>query len=240
MSEVVNDHVWRPDGTVVLRSGFDPASDRVVGGYRRFYLGVDLGQTDPSAFVVVQDERLPHWRRHRQELGLRQRTVVWCDFLKDTSYSAIADYIVAIMAKPPLRGRTKFAFDSTGSGKPFGSMLKERQIPFTAVTITAGNAITKRGNEHHVAKNELLGRFANGLETQDLRIAHDLPLRERLEREIAAFETKTTNAGNVVLDASRSSETGHADLAVAAAIAFYLSNNVAGLTGEAPVAGYWG
>lgn len=240
MSEAVNEHVWRLDGTVVLRSGFDPASDRVVGGYRRFYLGVDLGQTDPSAFVALQDERLPFWRGHRQELGPRQRTIVWADFLKDTSYSAIADYVVTVMAKPPLHGRTKFAFDSTGLGKPFGSMCKERQIAHTAVTITAGSAITKRGNEHHVAKNELLGRFANGLETQDLRIAHDLPLRDRLEREIAAFETKTTNAGNIVLDATRSSETGHADLAVAAAIAFYLSDNAPRAFSEAQIAGYWG
>ena len=72
MSEAVNEHVWRPDGTVVLRCGFDPASLRIVGGYRRFYLGVDLGQTDPSAFVVIQDERLPHWRGYRQELGPRR------------------------------------------------------------------------------------------------------------------------------------------------------------------------
>ena len=144
------------------------------------------------------------------------------------------------MAKPTLKGRTKFAFHATGLGKPFGAMCSERQIPFAAMTITAGSVITRRGGEHHVGKNKLLGRFANELETQDLRIAHDLPLCERLEREITSFETKTMNAGNIVLDASRSSETGHADLAVAAAIAFYLSNNVAGFTGQSAIAGYWG
>lgn len=117
--------------------------------------------------------------------------------------------------------------------------LAEKQIEHAAVTITAGSAITKKGNEHHVAKNELLGRFANGLETQDLRIAHDLPLRERLEQEIGTFETKQASAGNLVLDASRSSATGHADLAVAAAIALYLSDNGSGFTGQARLAGYW-
>lgn len=42
-------------------------------------------------------------------------------------------------------------------------------------------------------------------------------------QELESFEVKTTAAGNTVLDA-RSTE-HHADLAVAAAIALYLSNN---------------
>ena len=58
--------------------------------------------------------------------------------------------------------------------------------------------------------------------------------------ELGAFEVKTTAAGNQVLDASRSEGTGHADLAVAAAIALYHSNVGAGFTGQAAIAGYWG
>jgi hypothetical protein len=84
----------------------------------------------------------------------------------------------------------------------------------------------------------LLGEYANALETQDLRIADDLPLRERLKREVASFKTKMTAARNLVLDARESEH--HADLAIAAAIALYLSNVGAGFTGEAAVAGYRG
>ncbi len=65
-----------------------------------------------------------------------------------------------------------------------------------------------------------------------------MPSRNRIAREFEAFEVKTTTAGNTVLDARATEH--HADLAIAAAIALYLSNFGAGFTGEAPVAGYWG
>ena len=54
-------------------------------------------------------------------------------------------------------------------------------------------------------------------------MAHDLPLRDRFMQELESFEVKTTAAGNTVLNAPASEH--HADLAIAAAIALYLSNN---------------
>lgn len=57
-------------------------------------------------------------------------------------------------------------------------------------------------------------------------------------QEFESFEVKTKAAGNTVLDARATEH--HADLAVAAAIALYLSNVGAGFTGEAAVSGYWG
>ena len=56
--------------------------------------------------------------------------------------------------------------------------------------------------------------------------------------ELESFEVKTTAAGNTILD-SRATE-HHADLAIAASIAFYLSNNAPMSFDEVPLAGYWG
>ena len=92
-----------------------------------------------------------------------------------------------------------------------------------SITITAGTATSRKGRHYHVAKTVLLGDLANALETRQLQIAHDLPLRDRLMRELESFEVKTTAAGNTVLDARANEH--HADLAIAAAIALYLSKN---------------
>jgi hypothetical protein len=57
-------------------------------------------------------------------------------------------------------------------------------------------------------------------------------------RELESFQVKTTTVGNTVLDARATEH--HADLAVASAIALYLSNVGAGFTGERAISGYWG
>ncbi len=111
------------------------------------------------------------------------------------------------------------------------------QIEHAAVTITAGMATSRKGRHHHVAKTVLLGDLANALETHHLQIAHDLPLKDRLQQELESLEVKTTAAGNQVLDASRAAGTGHADLAIAAAIALYHSNVGAGFTGQGQLKG---
>ena len=56
--------IERPDGTLVLPTHGDPAHERVEG-YRRYWLGCDLGRNDPSALVLLSDEQVPHWEGHR-------------------------------------------------------------------------------------------------------------------------------------------------------------------------------
>ncbi len=99
-------------------------------------------------------------------------------------------------------------------------------------------ATSRKGRHHHVAKTVLLGDLANALETRQLQIAHDLPLRDRFMQELESFEVKTTAAGNQVLDASRT-YVHHADLAIAAAIALYLSNNAPQAIEVGRLAGYY-
>ena len=85
----------------------------------------------------------------------------------------------------------------------------------------------------------MIGDLANALETKKLLISADLPLRDRIMREFEAFEVRVTAAGNQVLNIARSEDVGHGDLAIAAALALYHSNNLPGYTGEAKLEGYW-
>lgn len=230
--------IEREDGTLVLPTNHDPAHERVLG-YKRYWLGVDLGQNDPTGLVLIQDERIPFWEGNKQKLGERRRAIVWADYLTDTSYAAILSYIQQLMTRPAIKGRVKLAIDATGLGRPFSDFLTDHQMSHVAVQITAGAATSRKGRLHNVSKVLLLGDLANALETHHLQIAHDLPLNDRLQQELESLEVKTTSAGNQVLDASRSEGTGHADLAVATAIALYHSNVGAGFIGEDQLAGYW-
>ena len=104
-------------------------------GARRYWLSVDLGQViDPSAFVLIRDERIPFWDRNRQRLNERQRAIVWADFVKDASYSVIAQYIRTILTRAASRGRVKLAIDATGVGRAYSDFLMEKQIEHAAVT----------------------------------------------------------------------------------------------------------
>ena len=87
-------------------------------------------------------------------------------------------------------------------------------------------------------KAKLIGDLANGLETGKLTIAHGLNLRDQIVKDLGAFEIKVTAAGNSVLDARRTSDGSHADLAIAASLAFYHSDN-APYCWVGELAGFW-
>ena len=42
----------------------------------------------------MQEGRVPLWEGAGQKVGERRRVIVWADYLRDTSYSAISQYIV--------------------------------------------------------------------------------------------------------------------------------------------------
>ena len=58
-------------------------------------------------------------------------------------------------------------------------------------------------------------------------------------QELESFEVKTTSVGNQVLDARRTDHS-HADLAIAAAIALYVSSTITIFDHEGVLAGWWG
>ena len=89
------DLTFCPDGSVLVPSGGDPAAAHCPTGWSRAFLGMDLGRNDPSAFVLIKDQCVPVRSANggRILLGARERTVVWADRVRDTSYPELAAYV---------------------------------------------------------------------------------------------------------------------------------------------------
>jgi hypothetical protein len=220
----MSQYTIRQDGKVALAvPNNDPVVERVFG-HSRYWLGMDLGRNDPSAFVLLHDEQLPVYRNGKQVLGRRTRTVVWADRVGDTAYTDLARYVAILLAKPELQGRTKLIIDASGLGQPFSDVLNEGGIDHYAAVMTAGQAWSKKGQKVTVAKNVLLETLATGFETGSLTVAHDLPLKDQLINEIQSFELGQTSAGNLVLQGGGRGH--HADMAIALALAYFGSEEI--------------
>lgn len=76
---------------------------------------------------------------------------------------------------------------------------------------------TRDGSKVTCSKNLLLENLATQIENGTCIIAHDLPGRDQLLQEIAAFELTFTSAGNPVLQGGGKGH--HSDTAIAAALA---------------------
>ena len=84
----------------------------------------------------------------------------------------------------------------------------------------------------------LLGNMNSALHTGDLRIG-DFPGRDELRHELESFEMTMTDAGRVRIEGG--TRAGHADIAMAAAMSFALSDHrsVGAFIGETQLRGYW-
>ena len=165
-----------------------------------FYIGVDLGQShDHTAIAIVEKEnarevnqpllynaqapRLPNLlvrRLERVPLGTR--------------YPRIVEHIRNIAHEPLLAGRCTLVVDATGLGAPVVDMLREpgprgeQCCEITAVTITGGDGISRRGHMHFgVPRRDLLAGVQLALEQGRLHIARNMPYAEALGRELCAM-----------------------------------------------------
>lgn len=215
----MTEHVFLPDGRVCLPSNADPAATgHTVYGWLRHRVGMDLGRNDPSAIVVLRDECFPEFtgRGFQQRLGPRRATVVFQETIQLYSYADLADHLARRLGQIP---NWSLAIDSSGLGQPFSSMLNQAGIDHWACTMTAGASLNRKGRDVTVAKSVLVENLAVGLETGALTVADDLPGKSDLLNEIASFELQATSSGNLVLAANKSAA-GHADRAIAAALAY--------------------
>lgn len=221
---------------VILPTGNDPAVRRVTG-HHRFHIGLDLGQSDPTAIVIVEDRQYPVWEGALQRLEKRQRSVVYADRITDTRYVEIARHAAALTRRSPIEGRWTLTVDATGVGRAFVDVLADMRIEHTPVQMVGGSTITTSGRFTNVAKNILITSLAGAFETQQLTIAADLPLRNDLLTELESFSVKFTAAGNQVFEGGGAGH--HADMAIAAALAWFRSEQHYGFTGEGQLEGWY-
>jgi len=222
---------------VILPTGSDPTIERVPG-HHRYHIGLDLGQHDPTAIVIIEDKQLPEWASPvQQRLGDRRRCVVYADRVIDTRYPDIAHHAASLTQRSPIAQRWTLTVDATGVGRAFCDVLDEWQLEHTRVQMTGGMAARRQGRFWNVSKNLLITDLASAIETQHLTIAGDLPLRTEFIRELESFQIKFTAAGNQVLDAGGAGH--HADMAIACALAWFRSEQASQAIGVGQLVGWY-
>ena len=227
---------------LILRNP-DPAINK-VRGYRRFLVGLDIAQgVDRTAYTIIRDERLPRYAdTGHQELGPRRRTVVTASHVPPMSYDALAQVTRNIMRDPAIAGRAYLAVDASGVGRAFCDILNTKSVQHTRVQMTGGeseNETRERGiTFNNVGKVRLLSALNSAFHTGDLQIGQ-FEARDLLIQELESFEADITKGGRTVLEGG--TDFGHADIAVSASLAFYLSDHrsIGTAIGETPLRGYW-
>lgn len=225
MSEVLN-LIHMPDGRVINETNMDPAIERVTG-FVRYFVGADLGQAaDFSSAVVIKDQQLPIANGSRVVLGPRERTVVFADKFKGVSYVDVVDYLIRLRNAPPFGGKSELIIDGTSLGRVVSDLLWDQSIPHSAVQMTGGADWTRKGRYVNASKTLMIENLAVLFAADELKFAHDLPLRSEIEEDLATFTTQTTAAGNQIITQARNAS-GHGDLGIGLIVAAFASQYLA-------------
>jgi len=238
MSEAIS-LIERNDGTITNDTGGDPAVAQVLG-HRRYWIGCDLGQShDFSSTVVIEDEQLPTMQDGVCVLGPRTLTVVFADKFRGASYVAVADYLVRLRNAVPFAGKSKLVIDGTGLGRVMSDLLNDQGIDHLAVQFTSGQEWRRSGRYINASKTLMVENTAVLFSTGELTFAHDLPMRNELEAELASFTVQTTAAGNSVIGQSRTAS-GHGDAAISLIIGCFAAQYLKPQTvGQAKLRGWF-
>ncbi|MEP5170946.1 MAG: hypothetical protein ABJQ23_14910 [Shimia thalassica] len=211
-----------PDGRVVNETNQDPAIPKVTG-FIRYFIGADLGQAnDFSSVVVIKDQQLPVSDGAYVTLGSRERTIVYADKFRGVSYVDVVDHLIKLRNAPPFGGKSELVIDGTSLGRVVSDMLWDQSIPHSAVQMTGGADWTRKGRYVNASKTLMIENLAVLFAADELKFAHDLPLRSEIEEDLATFTTQTTAAGNQIITQARNAS-GHGDLGIGLIVAAFAS-----------------
>lgn len=221
----------------------DPAIKNVVG-YRRFLVGLDIAQArDKNAFSIILDERLPIFDDNGHPiLGKRRREIVQARQLPAMSYDDLAQVTRNLMMDPSIAGRAHLVVDASGVGRAFCDILNTKSVQHTRVQMVVGENEAEqkeRGTTfNNVGRNKLLSALNSAFHVNDLTIA-DFPARDKLREELESFEASISEAGRMKIDGG--TKFGHADIAISAALAFWLSDHrsIGAHVGTSKLKGMW-
>jgi hypothetical protein len=223
------------------------ATDRKQKGKTDFIMGVDLGQAQDYTAVVVLErearatgeikERLHHGTRITYGDG-RVLGGDWTEKTPVTVNYFTARYLERLPLGTPypeqvrqiknlyerLRDDGKdvsLAVDATGVGRPVVDMLTQARLPVTAISITAGDTVTREGRDYRVPKRDLASVVQVLLQTSRLKIDATLPEASILTAELEGFKYNITASGHDRYgnDVAAWREAAHDDLVLATAVA---------------------
>jgi hypothetical protein len=129
-----------------------------------------------------------------------------------TQAPKIISFVLELMARRTLAGRTGLIVDATGAGMPIVQEMQRCGLKPVPITITGGNG-TKGNN---VPKKDLVSRLLLLFEQRRLRIPPDINLRDELVAEFENFIVRFTAKGNATYSAAAGA---HDDLIMALSLA---------------------
>lgn len=203
-----------------------------------YVIGVDLGQAADYTAVAVLERHAPHEDR-RQEATYHVRHL---DRLPlGTPYPQQVERVTQILKqvrrtqelaarqtwpRTPLGG-TYLVVDQTGVGRPVVDMLRQAgHQDLHAVTITAGDTMTRDRLDYRVPKRDLVSTLQVLLQTQRLAVAAALPHAETLTREMLAFKVTISATGHDSFG-NDWRENPHDDMVLAVALAAWAGETIA-------------
>jgi hypothetical protein len=185
-----------------------------------FFLGLDLGQAqDPTALVAVERIETLSGTNARYHVRHLERAPL------GMPYTGIVSRISVLLGRDPLCGRTRLVVDATGVGAPVVDLLVQARMSPVAVTITAGETVSRDGAAYRVPKRDLVGTMQVLLQSGRLKIADAIPEARLLVKEMLAFRVKITTSAHDTYGAWR--EGAHDDLVLAVALACWYGEHYA-------------
>lgn len=221
---------WNIPSRPKLRTG-PGMQTRVELGEPRFmrnWLSADLGQAADYTAIVVGQTFVTTERTYQKsqfavvetpaiERAIQSYRVVNAHRPRlGTSYPVIAAQLAAFLEDLP---DADLVVDATGVGRGVVDILRARNLRPVAITITGGMETNKVSEwDIRVPKVELVSSLIAASQEDRLRISPELPLRDILVQEIAAFSPRHTATG---LTSYEGRDGAHDDLVLALAIGIW-------------------
>jgi hypothetical protein len=192
-----------------------------------FLLGLDLGKSaDPSALAVGERRRLP-----APDNAGRLESYYAVRYLKrwplQTPYPEIVRDVADLLRRPPLRPtagpRPTLALDRTGVGAAVADMFSAAGVNAAVcpVVITGGQGANWASDgSAHVSKVALISCMLRVFHSGRLKVAN-LPERDLLDRELAAFRERVTANANLIYEG----QSAHDDLVIAVGLLVWAGEN---------------
>ena len=192
----------------------------------RFYVGLDLGQSNDYTALAVVEKIEPERGAGDPDLHLRHLE----RYPLRTPYPDMVARVAVLVRDPQLTlarrdwsGRDileepELLVDATGVGRPVVDLFKERGLRYKPITITGGNSVTRAAGGYGVPKRDLIGALEVPFHSGRLKVAAGLRLWETLRSELQTFRRKVSlTTGMDTYEHWRESD--HDDLVLAAALA---------------------
>lgn len=158
-------------------------------------IGLDPAQLrDWSALAVVDMQ----YKRERFEYDL-----IAMGRKQGLPYDQIVDWAAKTYRKSEFNREQPphFLLDATGVGVAVRDMLVTKGVRLKAVTITAGEAITRQGPIIHVGKARLIGKFLGAFDAGKVHVNPAMPIWPQVEHEMLSFRAEMSAQGRVKMEA---------------------------------------